>query len=127
MAKNFRDAGFSELTGRGDRRGTVPFMPPEQLDDPCHAKPASDIYSAGATLYYYLAGRYPHDFSESTDYLTTVAEADPTPIESFRTDLPNGLPELIHKALARCPEDRFVSAREMYRALYMFAKRPSDD
>ncbi len=122
LAKNFQDAGFSEMTGGGERRGTVPFMPPEQIEDPCYAKPAADIYSAGATLYYYLAGRYPHDFSSTDDPMATVAQIDPTPIESLRPDLPTGLAETLHTALARRPEDRFASAREMYRALYSFAK-----
>lgn len=122
LAKNFQDAGFSELTARGERRGTVPFMPPEQVSDPCYAKPAADIYSAGATLYYYLAGRYPHDFSGSTNHLATVAETDPTPIEQLRPDLPLDLVAAIGKSMAHQPEDRFATAREMYRALYPFAK-----
>ncbi len=122
LAKNFQDAGFSELTGRGERRGTVPFMPPEQASDPCYAKPAADIYSAGATLYFYLAGRYPHDFSGSTNHLATVAETAPTPIEEIRPDLPADLAAAIGKSLARRPEDRFASAYDMYRALYPFAK-----
>jgi serine/threonine-protein kinase len=122
LAKNFQDAGFSHLTGRGEQRGTVPFMPPEQVQDPCYAKPAADIYAAGATLYSYLAGRSPYVCSRSEDPWVVILELEPTPLQSLRPDLPPELTGLVHKALARRPEDRFASAREMYRALHPFAK-----
>jgi serine/threonine-protein kinase len=123
LAKHFQNAGFSEFTRDGERRGTLPFMPPEQVIDSRYAQPAADIYSTGATLYYYLADRYAYDFAQSSSALATVLEQDPIPLASVRPDLPTGLAEVVHKALAKDPAHRFSSAEEMYRALYPYAKR----
>jgi len=98
-------------------------MPPEQVTDSRYAKPAADIYSTGATLYYYLADRYPYDFTQSASPFAMVLEQDPIPLASVRPHLPAGLVEAVHKAMARDPAGRFCSAEEMYRAIYPYAKR----
>jgi serine/threonine-protein kinase len=124
LAKNFETAGFSSLTRDGELRGTLPFMPPEQVIDSRYAKPPADIYSAGATLYYYLAGRYPHDFAKSSSKFAVVLRRSPTPLLRVNPNLPEGLASIVEKALAHDPASRFPSAKEMHRALYPFAKRP---
>jgi serine/threonine-protein kinase len=49
-----------------------------------------------------------------------VLEADPVPIQSRRGDLPRGLAEVIHRALARDPDDRFTDVAAMSTALEPF-------
>ena len=46
---------------------------------------------------------------------------DPVPIRDRRPDLPEGLAAIIHRALARDPQARYASVREMRRALVPFA------
>lgn len=124
LAKNFQNAGFSGMTKPGEQRGTLPFMPPEQVVDARYAKPAADIYSAGATLYYFLAGRYPHDFTLSDSELAAVLEHEPVPLKTVRPDLPDDLVSAIHTAMAKDPAKRFPSAEAMYRTIYPFARPP---
>lgn len=50
------------ITESNTRMGTPQFMPPEQVLNAKRAQEPADIYSAGATLYYLLTGRFPFDF-----------------------------------------------------------------
>ena len=50
LAKSFRGLGLSGLTFSGEMRGTIPFMPPEQMLDFKAVKPIGDLYSTAATL-----------------------------------------------------------------------------
>ena len=121
LAKNFENAGFSELTRSGQMRGTFPFMPVEQVLDCRHSLPSGDIYAVGATLYYLLADNYPRRFEPDQDPLTTILHEDIVPIQEW-IELPSNLADAIHRALARQPEDRFSSANQMYQALLPYAK-----
>ena len=55
LAKSFRGVGLSGLTFSGEMRGTVPFMPPEQMLDFKTVTPLADLYATAATLYYLLS------------------------------------------------------------------------
>ena len=122
LAKNYSNAGLSGMTLEGELLGTCAFMPPEQILYARDIKPAADIYSCGATLYYHIANNYPHLYQPDKHPLATVLEDDPVPIVTRVMDLPQGLAEIIHTALARRPEDRFPSAEAMRQALLPFTK-----
>jgi serine/threonine-protein kinase len=121
LAKSFRTAGFSGITTEAQVLGTIAYMAPEQAQDARFVLPAADLYSAGATLYYLLAGQPPYQFGRARNPLALIAANDPDPLTRHRPDLPPGLTEVVHKALARRPDDRFPSAAEMGRALRPFA------
>ena len=61
LAKSFRGVGLSGLTFSGEMRGTVPFMPPEQMLDFKTVTPLADLYATAATLYYLLTCQYMYD------------------------------------------------------------------
>ncbi len=124
LAKVFNHAGFSGITGSDEIRGTIAFMAPEQLMDARYAKPAADIYAVGATLYHFLTGKYPYDNTEAKRPLEAILQGDLTPIESHRSDLPTGLADIVHTAMAMKPAKRFSTALKMYRALLPFARKP---
>jgi serine/threonine-protein kinase len=122
LAKNFHNGGFSGMTHQGDICGSLAFMAPEQLLDCRTARPASDIYSVGATFYYLLAGATPHDFALEKDPFAVVLEEDPQPLAQRCPEVPAGLAEIIHRSLARAPEKRFASAAEMRKLLLPYAR-----
>jgi serine/threonine-protein kinase len=121
LAKNFENAGFSGMTSEGMTVGTCAFMAPEQVANARDVRPVVDVYAAGATLYHYLTGVYPYDFAARMDPLLVVLEVDPVPLRQRLPSVPAGLAEVIHRALARNPKDRFASAEQMRSALVPYA------
>jgi len=123
LIRHMDEAGLSGITREGQCRGTVPFMPPEQVIDSRFTKPAGDLYSAAATLYWLLTGEFAHDFEardrrgEIKDPFVVVLEDPIVPICQRNRQVPPRLAQAIEKALAREPEDRFATAAEMARAL----------
>jgi len=121
LAKSFRGLGLSGLTFSGEMRGTVPFMPPEQMLDFKTVTPAGDLYATAATLYYILTCQFIYDqVSEGGDLIRTLLEESPVPIRARRPDVPEALADVLQKCLSRDPKDRYPTAAEMRRALRAF-------
>jgi serine/threonine-protein kinase len=125
LAKSFEQAGFSGLTRSDQVVGTLAFMAPEQALAARYARPSVDIYASGATLYYLLSGRVPHEFVRGRDPLVAIREDEPVPLECRCDDLPAGLAEVVHRALAKEPPGRFPTAKALHRALRPFACGPA--
>jgi len=123
LLRHMDEAGVSGITREGDVRGTLPFMPREQVVDSRFVKPAGDIYGAGATLYWLLTGEYVRDFEatdgqgQRRDPYVVILEDAVIPIRRRNPAISQALSEAIHRALADEPEDRYESAAEMARAL----------
>ena len=100
LAKSFRGMGMSSMTFSGEMRGTVPFMPPEQITNFRDVSPAADQYSTSAMLYYLLTGEFIHDLPPWPRALVKIVNADPVPIRDRLPEVPEELAVLIHTALA---------------------------
>ncbi len=88
LAKSFRSIGLSGLTFSGEMRGTIPFMPPEQMLDFKKVLPSGDLYATAATLYFLITGQYIYDeVSEGGDLIRTLLEEPPVPIRDRRPDV----------------------------------------
>ena len=121
LAKSFRGLGLSGLTFSGEMRGTVPFMPPEQMLDFKTVTPSADLYATAATLYYLISGQFIYDqVGDGGDLIRTLLEESPVPIQSRRPDVPAGLAAVLQKCLARDPKDRYPTAAAMRQALKPF-------
>jgi pSer/pThr/pTyr-binding forkhead associated (FHA) protein len=121
LAKSFRGVGLSGLTFSGEMRGTVPFMPPEQMLDFKTVTPLADLYATAATLYYLLTCQYVYD--EPTgggDLIRMLLEEPSIPVRTRRPDVEPALAEVIEKCLARDPKVRYPDATSMRRALKPF-------
>jgi serine/threonine protein kinase len=105
------------LTFSGEMRGTIPFMPPEQVLDFKKVLPSGDLYATAATLYYLISGQFIYDQNAEGDVIRMLLEDQPVPIRDRRADVPQGLADILQKCLARDPADRYPNAREMRRAL----------
>ena len=123
LARVYQSSRLSGLTITGDVQGTPAFMPPEQITRYRDVLPASDLYSAGATLYYLLTRKYVYDFPKRVELrILKILEEDPVPIRSRRADLPGRLADIIDRCLAREPSDRFPDAESLREALTQFVK-----
>jgi serine/threonine-protein kinase len=102
----------SGLTATGQMVGTVDYVAPEQIQgQPVDGR--TDVYSLACVLYETLVGAKP--FEKDTEVATIWAHIqDPPPAPSAaRPELPQGLDAVIAKAMAKRPDDRYTTCREL--------------
>jgi len=105
-----RDQEISQ-TQTGHLIGTIPYMAPERLRNEA-VDGRSDIFAAGVVLYQLAAGQLP--FSGADTVLMQKILMEPhTPLSSIRADLPSSLEQIVNRALAKSPDDRYPAAEEM--------------
>jgi hypothetical protein len=107
IAKILESTDGGTLTGAGMTIGTPEYMAPEQWVG--HAGPLSDIYSLGVVLFELVTGRKP--YTADTPMAIMLKQInDPPPLPRlFRPDLPVELENVLLKALAIKPENRYQS------------------
>ncbi len=114
----------SELTQAGTIIGTPMYMSPEQiLGLPVDGR--SDLFSCGVLLYELLTATKPFTGSVAT-VIRQVLEVDPPPPSHADATLGPRWDALMRRALAKKPEQRFASAREMAAALQEVSLAPND-
>lgn len=104
------------LTQPGMVKGKVGYVAPEILQS-IPASGASDIYGAGIVLWEALSGENLFDGKTDHEVLLQVRAGEVRPIEALRPDVPHELADIVHRALAFDPADRWQSAAAMGRAL----------
>lgn len=109
------EAGLRDLTTTGVVMGTAAFMAPEQALDTRLADHRADIYSLGCCLYYLLTGKPP--FKGETPMAVLVAHREQPAPSLDSTGAGRPLEAIFHKMIAKRPEDRHGSMREVIAAL----------
>jgi len=97
--------------------GTPRYMAPEQISGrPVDAR--SDVYALGCVLYEMVAGRPPFlESDEDVQLLYRHVHEPPPPLHTIVRDVPPALDDLVSRALAKKPKDRFESMAAMAAAL----------
>jgi len=102
--------------------GTPSYMSPEQVKGRA-VDGRSDIFSLGVMLYEMITGEKPYPGQNITTVIYKIVNEDPVPPRQIDPSIHAGLSAIVMKALAKEPEDRYQSCREMledlknYRAL----------
>jgi tRNA A-37 threonylcarbamoyl transferase component Bud32 len=101
--------------------GTPQFMAPEQITSPELVDQRTDIYALGVILYEMLTARRPFEDDDGTDALLPRIVQDP-PAALGIADLPPGLETMLfERFLAKRPDDRFTTMKDVESALAAFA------
>jgi hypothetical protein len=102
--------------GSNDRAGTPLYMAPEVLETgPASAR--SDVYSLGVLLYYLVTGEYPVNARSIDELRTAHANREHRWLSEARPDLPVAFMQIVERAIALDPEERYANAGELLGAL----------
>ncbi len=109
-------AGRAQTTREGQLKGKLAYMAPEQLMGRDLTR-AADIFAASAVLWEALVGKRLFKGDSEGEVIMKVLDARVDPPSKLVPELPPQLDDIVLRGLARRPEDRFATAREMARAL----------
>lgn len=96
--------------------GTAGYMAPEQVLSQ-HADGRADQFALGAILYEMLSGRRAFRRDTPFETMTAIVQDDPPPLSQLRGDVPPALIAIVNRCLAKRPEDRYASTRDLARDL----------
>ena len=102
-------------------KGTLQYMAPEQLDMK-EVTPATDIFSLGGVAYEALTGRKPFDRGSQAATAEAIRSEFPPPISQLNPVVNGVLSQVIAKATAKGPWNRFATAREFAEQLQRAVK-----
>ncbi len=118
-----RVRGFTKVTSSGLAVGTVRYMAPEQLSGGAVDERA-DLYALGVVIYEALAGEHPFERTAGEDLIGAVLVGRVTPLSALRPDLPPAITQVVHRAMARVPTERFASAAALAGAFERAVRDP---
>ncbi|GLW33041.1 serine/threonine-protein kinase [Actinoplanes regularis] len=117
-----RSNAMTSMTGLNAIVGTALYMAPEQVAKG-NLTPGTDVYALGAVAYHCIAGYPPFDGDNALQVALRHLEDEPEPLPSY---VPFEVRELIARAMAKQPADRFASAAEFAEAAYAAVGSPKD-
>ncbi|TWU45534.1 Serine/threonine-protein kinase PknL [Novipirellula aureliae] len=110
---------------KGRLVGTLPFMSPEQLEDPDSADPRSDIYSLGATMFFLLTGQPPFT-GEYLDQVYGHRHGEIPDLMQFCGDVDFQFANLFRRMMAKSPDERYASLDEVIEDLGEYADKSDE-
>ncbi|MFL5241328.1 MAG: protein kinase domain-containing protein [Gemmataceae bacterium] len=117
LSRSFAPEGKPlNLTQSGVTLGTPLYMSPEQVQG-LPLDPRTDIYSFGVTCYHMLAGNPPFRKGTAFEVALQHVQNEPESLALIRPDVPAALCGMVHKMMAKKPDDRYQTSRDLLRDL----------
>src|SRR5947209_10606079 len=102
----------AEVTGSGAIVGTPTYMAPEQITNGA-ITPATDLFAVGCLLYEMLSYQKPFEGETVHGVLYQVLTTDPKPLRTMAPSIPASLERVVIRAMAKAPQDRYETAKQM--------------
>jgi serine/threonine protein kinase len=112
----FGPTATQTLTAEGTILGTFQYMSPEQLEGK-ETDGRSDIFSFGAMLYEMITGHKSFQGSSYASLIAEVMSTNPPPVSTIQPMASPMLDHIVQRCLAKSPDDRWQSARDLQREL----------
>ncbi len=112
------------LTEKGTVMGTFQYMAPEQLEGK-EADSRTDIFAFGCVLYEMATGKKAFSGANRASLVTAIMSKEPEPISVVVPLTPPALERVVRTCLAKDPDDRWQSARDIQRELEWIAQAGS--
>ena len=109
-------AGRAQHTRTGALKGKYSYMSPEQVAG-AEVDGRSDIFALGIVLHELLTGRRLFKADSDVQTLARVRECVVAPPSRLNPQLPAGVDQIVLKALAKNPDDRYATAQEFRLAI----------
>jgi serine/threonine-protein kinase len=104
-----RVAAADQATSDGFVLGPPSYMSPERLAGG-EVDGRTDLYSAGVIFYRLLTGHVPFEAATPLEMVQQQLSGVPTPLQTYRQDLPGWCQAIVDRAIARVADDRFPTA-----------------
>jgi serine/threonine protein kinase len=112
VARMSRDRNETRVTQQGDLVGTILYMSPEQFSG-TGADALSDVFAYGVTYYELLTGSHPFKSTDPARVMFKITMEDPEPLRLLAPECPEGLEQVVNRALQKDRELRYQSLRDL--------------
>ena len=113
------------LTQHGTILGTLQYMAPEQLEGH-DADARSDVFAFGVLLYEMITGRKAFDGRSQASLIAAIMHGEPPPIRTLQPLTPAALNDAVQRAMAKDPDERWHSAKDLSHQLDWIARNGDD-
>jgi serine/threonine protein kinase/Tol biopolymer transport system component len=112
------------LTAQGTLLGTMQYMAPEQVEGK-DVDARTDIFAFGAVVYEMATGKRAFEGKTQASLIAKILETDPPPISSLQPMTPSALDHVVRKCLAKEPENRWQTPKDLCDELKWIAESVS--
>jgi len=109
LKSEYSEAATEFKTAPGIIMGTINYMSPEQAQARATDQ-RTDIWSTGVMLYEMVAGKMPFSGATTSHTIVQILENEPLPLSK---DVPAELDRIVLKAMAKDPDERYQTAKDM--------------
>jgi serine/threonine-protein kinase len=111
------------ITAQGTILGTLQYMAPEQVEGKTNEIDArTDIFAFGVVVYEMATGKKAFEGSTSASVISKILQVDPPPMSSLQPMTPPALDRVVKRCLAKEPDDRWQTARDLEMELKWIAE-----